>query len=71
MLFVDSRFICRGIGKILLLRGITNLKITKVDVNEQNEQALKFDEHFGFRVTSKSELDDMGKPYSILHMQLQ
>ena len=71
MLFIDSGSIGKGIGKVLLLHAINDLKITKVDVNEQNEQALKFYEHFGFKVISRSELDGTGKPYPILHMQLQ
>jgi putative acetyltransferase len=71
MLFIDSRFIGQGIGKLLLLHAITNLNVTKVDVNEQNEEALKFYEHFGFKVTSRSEFDETGKPYPILHMQIQ
>ena len=71
MLFIDARFIGQGIGKLLLRHAITNLNIAKVDVNEQNEQALKFYEHFGFKVTSRSELDETGKPYPILHMQIQ
>ena len=71
MLFIDSRCIGKGIGKMLLLHAINDLNITKVDVNEQNEQALKFYEHFGFKVISRCELDGTGKPYPILHMQLQ
>jgi len=71
MLFVDSDSIGKGIGKTLLLHAINDLNITRVDVNEQNKQALKFYEHFGFKVTSRSELDGTGKPYPILHMQLQ
>lgn len=71
MLFIDSSSIGQGIVKLLLLHAITNLSIAKVDVNEQNTQALKFYEHFGFKATSRSELDGTGKPYPILHMQLQ
>jgi putative acetyltransferase len=70
MIFIDAPFIGKGIGKILLLHAIENLKIRKVDVNEQNEAALKFYEHFGFKIISRSELDGTGKPYPILHMQL-
>jgi putative acetyltransferase len=70
MLFVDARYIGKGVGKLLLLHAITNLHVTRVDVNEQNEKALQFYEHFGFKVTSRSELDGSGKPYPILHMQL-
>ncbi len=71
MLFIDAGFMGRGIGKLLLLHAITHLHITKVDVNEQNIQALKFYEHFGFIATSRSEMDGFGNPYPILHMQLQ
>ena len=71
MLFVDPGFIGKGIGKILLLHALSNLNITRVDVNEQNEKALKFYEHFGFKVISRSEFDGTGKPFPILHMQLQ
>lgn len=71
MLFIDPDHIGKGIGKLLLLHAIDRFKITKVDVNEQNEQALKFYEHFGFKIISRSELDGTGRPYPILHMQLQ
>ena len=70
MIFIDAQFIGKGIGKMLLLHAIENLNISKVDVNEQNESALKFYEHFGFKIISRSELDGTGKPYPILHMQL-
>ena len=70
MIFIDAPFIGKGIGKMLLLHAIENLKIRKVDVNEQNEAALKFYEHFGFKIISRSELDGTGKAYPILHMQL-
>ena len=70
MLFIDSRFIGRGIGKLLLNHAMSNLNLTKVGVNEQNIHALKFYEHFGFKVTSRPEHDEMGKPYPVLHMQI-
>jgi putative acetyltransferase len=71
MLFIHADFIGRGMGKQLLLYAMNDLNITKVDVNEQNEQALKFYERFGFNVISRSETDEMGNPYPILHMRLQ
>ena len=70
MIFIDAPFIGKGIGKMLLLHAIENLKIRKVEVNEQNEEALKFYERFGFKIISRSELDGTGKAYPILHMQL-
>ena len=70
MIFLDPGTMGKGVGKQLLRYAIDELKITKVDVNEQNEHALKFYEHFGFRIISRSEVDGTGKPYPILHLQL-
>ncbi|WP_247232895.1 GNAT family N-acetyltransferase [Telluribacter sp. SYSU D00476] len=70
MLFLRPEARGKGIGKALLQYAIHNLTITKVDVNEQNGQAVGFYEHLGFRVVSRSELDGTGKPYPILGMQL-
>ncbi len=70
MLFIDAAYRGQGIGKILLLHAINNLQVTHVDVNEQNEQAIKFYERYGFKTISRSETDGMGKPYPILHMEL-
>ena len=71
MLFIDPKYRGKGIGKSLLNYAIKNLNITKVDVNEQNEQAVGFYKHSGFEVTARSELDASGKPYPILHMVLK
>ncbi|GAB3176072.1 GNAT family N-acetyltransferase [Telluribacter humicola] len=70
MLFLRPETRGKGIGKALLLYAIHNLSITKVDVNEQNRQAVGFYEHMGFRVVGRSELDGTGKPYPILYMGL-
>jgi putative acetyltransferase len=71
MLFVDAEYIGKGVGKLLLSYAIDQLRVKKVDVNEQNELALKFYESFGFKTVSRSEMDDNGKPYPILHMQMK
>ncbi|MEM6719257.1 MAG: GNAT family N-acetyltransferase [Bacteroidota bacterium] len=71
MLFIRPDYIGKSIGKSLLNYAIQHMKVTKVDVNEQNEQALGFYQHFGFHVVSRSELDASGKPYPILHMELK
>lgn len=70
MLFVDNDFRGLGIGKKLLAYAITNMQVTKVDVNEQNVQAVGFYKHIGFKLLRRSELDGEGKEYPILHMQL-
>jgi len=61
----------RGIGKELLLFALAQQKVKRVDVNEQNEQAVGFYKHMGFVSISRSELDGAGKPYPILHMELK
>lgn len=70
MLFIHTSFRGNGIGKALLQFAINELKANKVDVNEQNDQALGFYLKMGFKVVNRSELDGMGKPYPILHMEL-
>ena len=71
MLFIDPEYRGKRIGKILLDYSIDNLNVSKVDVNEQNEQAIGFYTHCGFEVIGRSELDSSGKPYPILHMKLK
>lgn len=70
MLFLDPAARGKGLGKQLMLHAFEVYQITKVDVNEQNEPARQFYEHFGFKVQSRSPLDGTGKPYPILHMEL-
>jgi putative acetyltransferase len=41
-----------------------------VDVNEQNPSAHRFYEACGFVVDGRSELDDAGRPFPLLHMRL-
>jgi putative acetyltransferase len=69
MLFIHPDFRGMGVGQTLLRYAIDNLDVRKVDVNEQNIQALGFYQKFGFSVQSRSEKDSTGKPYPILHME--
>ncbi|MDR2230123.1 MAG: GNAT family N-acetyltransferase [Flavobacteriaceae bacterium] len=70
MLFIDHDFRGKGIGKKLIKHGIDHLKVSKVDVNEQNLQAVGFYQHIGFKILQRSEVDGQGKEYPILHMGL-
>ena len=70
MLFIDNKYRGAGIGKKLITYAIDNLQVTKVDVNEQNVQAVGFYEYMGFNIYKRSNLDGEGKEYPILHMQL-
>jgi putative acetyltransferase len=70
MLFISPDARGSGIGKLLLNNAITNQGAFKVDVNEQNPQAIGFYEHMGFNVVGRSPLDGQGKPYPLLHLAL-
>ena len=69
MLFIDSENRGQGYGS-MLLEFAKQKGATKVDVNEQNPLALAFYQAKGFRVTSRDETDDAGRPYPILHLSL-
>ncbi len=69
MLFVNHNKLRQGIGKKLIELAIQEHGCTKVCVNEQNPEAVKFYQHMGFSTTERSELDEQGNPYPILHMQ--
>lgn len=70
MLFIHPDYSGKGIGKQLLKYSIDELNVIKVDVNEDNHQAVGFYEKYGFNTYKRSELDSTGKPFPILHMQL-
>lgn len=44
-------------------------KYKKVDVNEENPQALAFYLHMGFNIAGRSEVDGNGKPHPLLFLQ--
>ncbi len=69
MLFIDSICLNQGYGSALI-EFAKQRGATKVDVNEQNSSALNFYKAKGFRVLSRDETDDAGRPYPILHLSL-
>lgn len=69
MLFVHNDYRYKGVGKRLVMYAIEKLQVCKVDVNEQNIQAVGFYQHMGFSVITRSDLDVEGKAYPILHMR--
>lgn len=70
MLFIAPEARGKGIGALLVAYAIKSQGATKVDVNEQNVQALGFYQHIGFSVIGRSPVDGQGKPYPLLHMSL-
>ncbi len=63
MLFVDNQYRGKGIGKELVTYAIQRLGINKVDVNEQNIQAVGFYQHIGFNITGKDDRYGEDKAY--------
>lgn len=70
MLFVAPEVFGRGVGKQLLETATRQYGAQTVDVNEQNPQAQGFYDHMGFVVNRRSEQDDYGNNFPILHMIL-
>ena len=69
-LFVHPEWHRAGLGRRLATYAVEDLGATKVDVNEQNEQAIAFYRHLGYEVVGRSELDSTGKPFPLLHMRM-
>ena len=71
MLFLDPDFIGQGLGTKLMNFALDELKANKVEVNEQNFNAVKFYSKFGFSTYERTEKDPEGKDYPILKMKLK
>jgi len=69
-MFLAPEFIGRGIGRQLVRHAQSQWAELAVDVNEQNEGATRFYEACGFVVSGRSERDEQGRPYPLLHMKL-
>lgn len=69
MLFLDPDFRGKGIGRLFVQYALSQLGVCRVDVNEQNEEALFFYQKMGFSVKGRSPFDGEGKPFPILHLQ--
>lgn len=69
MLFIHPDSRGKGLGRGLTEFCINKLHADKVDVNEQNEQAVTFYERMGFKIKSRQDLDGLGRPYPLLIME--
>jgi putative acetyltransferase len=65
-LFIDPRAQGLGLGRRMTEQVGSP---ATVDVNEQNGAALGFYRHLGFEVVGRSELDDQGRAYPLLHLR--
>ncbi|OUL59950.1 GNAT family N-acetyltransferase [Flavobacterium sp. AJR] len=71
MLFLAPEHIGKGLGKTLMNFAINELDVNKVDVNEQNHNAINFYSKFGFLPYDRTDKDDEEKEYPILKMKLE
>ncbi len=69
-LFLAPEFHGQGGGRRLVRHAQALRGELTTSVNEQNEAACRFYEACGFVVEGRSELDDTGRPYPLLHMRL-
>ncbi|MBK7428263.1 MAG: GNAT family N-acetyltransferase [Saprospiraceae bacterium] len=70
MLFIAPDFMGQGLGRRLMEFAIDTLKISKVDVNEQNTKSVSFYKKLGFEVYERTDQDDQGNEYPLLRMKL-
>lgn len=68
MLFIDPAHMRKGAGTALMQWALAQGADT-LTVNEENAPARRFYEHFGFRVTGRSEYDSLGNAHPILWMK--
>lgn len=67
-LFIDPAAHGRGAGRTLVSHALAQFPRLVTDVNEQNAGAAAFYERLGFTVAGRSERDDQGRPYPLLHL---
>ncbi|MDP0929530.1 acetyltransferase [Paracoccus onubensis] len=68
-LFVDPAWRGTGIGAALVRHGLMLHPKMTTDVNEQNDQAVRFYERMGFKQTGRSPIDGQGRPYPLIHLE--
>ncbi|MDT3958405.1 GNAT family N-acetyltransferase [Staphylococcus kloosii] len=70
MLFLDPKHFGNGYGTKILQYLIKEEAIKFVDVNKDNDKALKFYQKNGFEIYSESQKDAQKRNYPILHLKL-
>ena len=71
MLFLAPQERGKRAGEERLIQyGVDHYSVDEVAVNEQNPQALGFYQHMGFQIDRRSDFDEQGNPYPLLHLKL-
>lgn len=68
-LFVDPARRGRGVGRALVAHAIGIAPELETSVNAQNRQAAGFYDRLGFVAVGRSETDDQGRPYPLIHLR--
>ena len=67
-LFIAPASFRRGLGRQLIEHARRLKGALKVDVNEQNPEAVKFYLACGFEIVGRSPVDSGGRPFPLLHL---
>jgi len=70
-LFIDPDWHGQGVGRMLVGYAFHGRDVLTTDVNEQNEQAVRFYRRLGFEPTGREPTDTEGRPYPLLYMRLE
>lgn len=69
MIFMSPKHMGKGLGKRLFWYGVMEMKAHRLDVNEQNQNAVNFYMRLGCKVIGRSQLDEQGRPFPLLHLE--
>lgn len=70
MLFIRPLAQKKGLGRQFVEHAKSAYRIRFVDVNEQNPDAFAFYQKMGFHTFDRSEYDDLGNHFPLLHLKL-
>jgi putative acetyltransferase len=68
-LFIDPAYRGQGVGRALVAHALDLAPQLDTSVNAQNAQAVGFYERLGFVRIGRSETDDQGRPYPLIHLR--
>lgn len=71
MLFIHPNAQKQGLGKCFIKHAIHAYRAEFVDVNEQNPDAFAFYQKMSFEQFDRSEYDDLGNHFPLLHLKLK